>query len=151
MPIYFPWFTKALLSVGGDASDQNLPQSGRLLYCVIIPVRNTYPDSLIFDFSLLVVFSSPGLGSCIRTRSGSSGSRLSTVITFGSAAPEEQKCPRTNRRLQRTTEFCAAESSFSPSLLRRPAPENPISKSRVREHHRGHASGTNQHELLACG
>src|SRR6201987_4727715 len=35
MPIYFRWFTKALLSVGGDASDQNLPQSGRLLYCVI--------------------------------------------------------------------------------------------------------------------
>ena len=24
----------ALLSVGGDANDQNLPQSGRLLYCV---------------------------------------------------------------------------------------------------------------------
>ena len=38
MPIYFAWFTTALLSVGGDASDQNLPQSGRLLYCVIIPV-----------------------------------------------------------------------------------------------------------------
>src|SRR5246127_5129273 len=30
MPIYFAWFTKALLSVGGDANDQNLPQSGRL-------------------------------------------------------------------------------------------------------------------------
>ncbi len=42
MPIYFPWFTKALLSVGGDASDQNLPQSGRLLYCVIIPVIDIY-------------------------------------------------------------------------------------------------------------
>jgi hypothetical protein len=28
--------------VGGDANDQNLPQSGRLLYCVIIPVRNIY-------------------------------------------------------------------------------------------------------------
>ena len=38
MPIYFAWFTTALLSVGGDANDQNLPQSGRLLYCVIIPV-----------------------------------------------------------------------------------------------------------------
>src|ERR1700739_1600248 len=38
MPIYFAWFTTALLSVGGDASDQNLPQSGRLLYCVISPV-----------------------------------------------------------------------------------------------------------------
>src|ERR1700745_1793621 len=35
MPIYFAWFTTALLSVGGDARDQNLPQSGRLLYCVI--------------------------------------------------------------------------------------------------------------------
>jgi hypothetical protein len=35
MPIYFAWFTTALLSVGGDANDQNLPQSGRLLYCVI--------------------------------------------------------------------------------------------------------------------
>jgi hypothetical protein len=34
MPIYFAWFTTALLSVGGDANDQNLPQSGRLLYCV---------------------------------------------------------------------------------------------------------------------
>src|ERR1700752_5170245 len=43
MPIYFRWFTKALLSVGGDASDQNLPQSGRLLYCVIIPVLDIYP------------------------------------------------------------------------------------------------------------
>jgi hypothetical protein len=38
MPIYFAWFITALLSVGGDANDQNLPQSGRLLYCVIIPV-----------------------------------------------------------------------------------------------------------------
>src|ERR1700719_1862034 len=44
MPIYFAWFTTALLSVGGDANDQNLPQSGRLLYCVIIPVRNIYPN-----------------------------------------------------------------------------------------------------------
>ena len=35
MPIYFAWFTTALLSVGGDTSNQNLPQSGRLLYCVI--------------------------------------------------------------------------------------------------------------------
>jgi hypothetical protein len=34
MPIYFVWFITALLSVGGDANDQNLPQSGRLLYCV---------------------------------------------------------------------------------------------------------------------
>src|ERR1700758_2732409 len=34
MPIYFAWFTTALLSVGADARDQNLPQSGRLLYCV---------------------------------------------------------------------------------------------------------------------
>jgi hypothetical protein len=42
MPIYFAWFTTALLSVGGDANDQNLPQSGRLLYCVIIPVLDIY-------------------------------------------------------------------------------------------------------------
>src|ERR1700751_4492297 len=42
MPIYFRWFTKALLSVGGDASDQNLPQSGRLLYCVINGFLDTY-------------------------------------------------------------------------------------------------------------
>src|SRR5580700_1931809 len=41
MPIYFAWFITALLSVGGDANDQNLPQSGRLLYCVIIPVPDT--------------------------------------------------------------------------------------------------------------
>src|SRR5580700_7602127 len=38
MPIYFAWFTTALLSVGGDTSNQNLPQSGRFLYCVVIPV-----------------------------------------------------------------------------------------------------------------
>src|ERR1700756_979956 len=50
MPIYFAWFTTALLSVGGDANDQNLPQSGRLLYCVIIPLptfirrRHHFPD-----------------------------------------------------------------------------------------------------------
>ena len=43
MPIYFAWFTTALLSVGGDANDQNLPQSGRLLYCVISGFCNTYP------------------------------------------------------------------------------------------------------------
>src|ERR1700752_4070761 len=42
MPIYFAWFTTALLSVGGDANDQNLPQSGGLLYCVIIPVLGSY-------------------------------------------------------------------------------------------------------------
>ena len=43
MPIYFAWFTTALLSVGGDASDQNLPQSGRLLYCVISGFLNSNP------------------------------------------------------------------------------------------------------------
>jgi hypothetical protein len=43
MPIYFAWFTTALLSVGGDADDQNLPQSGRPLYCVRRGFRNTYP------------------------------------------------------------------------------------------------------------
>jgi hypothetical protein len=42
MPIYFAWFIEALLSVGGDASDQNLPQSGRLLYCVISGFTNIY-------------------------------------------------------------------------------------------------------------
>ncbi|MGC1650232.1 MAG: hypothetical protein WA741_30785, partial [Candidatus Sulfotelmatobacter sp.] len=41
---YFAWFITALLSVGGDANDQNLPQSGRLLYCVISGFINTYPD-----------------------------------------------------------------------------------------------------------
>ena len=44
MPIYFAWFTTALLSVGGDANDQNLPQSGRLLYCVRIPLLDAYPN-----------------------------------------------------------------------------------------------------------
>jgi hypothetical protein len=42
MPIYFAWFTTALLSVGGDADDQNLPQSGRPLYCVRRGFLNTY-------------------------------------------------------------------------------------------------------------
>src|ERR1035441_6129493 len=35
MPIYFSWFITAPLSVSGDADNHNLPQSGRLLYCVI--------------------------------------------------------------------------------------------------------------------
>jgi hypothetical protein len=39
------WFITALLSVGGDANDQNLPQSGRLLYCVIIPVLDSYLEA----------------------------------------------------------------------------------------------------------
>src|ERR1700748_170173 len=43
MPIYFAWFTTALLSVGSDANDQNLPQSGRLLYCVIRGFIDIYP------------------------------------------------------------------------------------------------------------
>jgi len=34
MPIYFSWLITALLSVGGDTNNHNLPQSGRLLYCV---------------------------------------------------------------------------------------------------------------------
>jgi hypothetical protein len=42
MPIYFAWFITALLSVGGDANDQNLPQSGRLLYCVRSGFLNSY-------------------------------------------------------------------------------------------------------------
>jgi hypothetical protein len=32
--LYIAWFTTGLLLVGGDSNDQNLPQSGRLLYCV---------------------------------------------------------------------------------------------------------------------
>src|SRR6201987_6098310 len=44
MPIYFAWFTMALLSVGADARDQNLPQSGRLLYCVRRGFIDTYPS-----------------------------------------------------------------------------------------------------------
>jgi hypothetical protein len=43
MPVYFAWFTTALLSVGGDANDQNLPQSGRLLYCVGSGFLDIYP------------------------------------------------------------------------------------------------------------
>src|SRR5579864_5625907 len=42
MAIYFVWFTTALLSVGGDTSNQNLPQSGRLLYCVISGLLDIY-------------------------------------------------------------------------------------------------------------
>jgi DNA (cytosine-5)-methyltransferase 1 len=34
-----------LLSVGRDADDQNLPQSGRLLYCVVRGFINIYPNS----------------------------------------------------------------------------------------------------------
>jgi hypothetical protein len=37
MPIYFSWLITALLSVGGDTNNHNLPQSGRLLYCVTRP------------------------------------------------------------------------------------------------------------------
>src|SRR6516225_2209216 len=48
MPIYFAWFTTALLSVGGDANDQNLPQSGRLLYCVGRGFIDTYPAQAPF-------------------------------------------------------------------------------------------------------
>ena len=44
MPIYFAWFITALLSVGGDANDQNLPQSGRLLYCVRRGFLDIYLD-----------------------------------------------------------------------------------------------------------
>src|SRR5229473_4278870 len=38
MPTYFSWLITALLSVSGDANNHNLPQSGRLLYCVTRPV-----------------------------------------------------------------------------------------------------------------
>ena len=56
MPIYFAWFTTALLSVGGDADDQNLPQSGRLLYCVRSGFRNTYPNTaLLAAISMQIV------------------------------------------------------------------------------------------------
>src|SRR5258707_14706244 len=41
MPIYFSWLITALLSVGGDANNHNLQQSGRLLYCVTLPVSNS--------------------------------------------------------------------------------------------------------------
>jgi hypothetical protein len=53
MPIYFAWFTTALLSVGGDANDQNLPQSGRLLYCVRRGFLDIYPTSAGRDRELL--------------------------------------------------------------------------------------------------
>jgi hypothetical protein len=60
MPIYFAWFITALLSVGGDANDQNLPQSGRLLYCVGRGFLDIYPgqpvpahlQSLVSDYWL---------------------------------------------------------------------------------------------------
>src|SRR5260370_21165803 len=41
MPIYFSWLITALLSVSGDANNHNLPQSGRLLYCVLRPLYAT--------------------------------------------------------------------------------------------------------------
>src|SRR3984957_5644783 len=37
IPIYFSWLITALLSVSGDANNHNLPQSGRLLFCVHLP------------------------------------------------------------------------------------------------------------------
>jgi hypothetical protein len=52
MPIYFAWFITALLSVGGDANDQNLPQSGRLLYCVIVPEPGRRHNEFNRDLSL---------------------------------------------------------------------------------------------------
>jgi hypothetical protein len=55
MPIYFAWFTTALLSVGGDADDQNLPQSGRLLYCVRSGFLDTYPAPTEFRFLQSVI------------------------------------------------------------------------------------------------
>src|SRR3984893_4867155 len=39
MPIYFSGFITALLSVSGGVDNHNLPQSGRLLYCVKIRTR----------------------------------------------------------------------------------------------------------------
>src|ERR1700757_1558801 len=60
MPIYFAWFTTALLSVGADARDQNLPQSGRLLYCVISGFLNNYPILGVFELGPL--FQKPGVG-----------------------------------------------------------------------------------------
>src|SRR5580692_7036337 len=55
MPIYFAWFTTALLSVGGDTSNQNLPQSGRLLYCVGRGFLDIYPARSHLRAQLLTV------------------------------------------------------------------------------------------------
>src|ERR1700747_190350 len=65
MPIYFAWFTTALLSVGGDANDQNLPQSGRLLYCVISGFPNISNEvGRVKSVSLFFYFFRTHLYSC---------------------------------------------------------------------------------------
>ena len=46
------WFITALLSVGGDANDQNLPQSGRLLYCVIICSQHLSGNTLVSHYGV---------------------------------------------------------------------------------------------------
>jgi hypothetical protein len=77
MPIYFVWFITALLSVGGDANDQNLPQSGRLLYCVIIPAYRQLSGNVIADIAFRAGFTLPWL------------SRRSYALEFGSEDTRE--------------------------------------------------------------
>src|SRR5579864_812603 len=82
MPIYFVWFTTALLSVGGDTSNQNLPQSGRLLYCVIIPVRNIHPKPSQFsDIRVRVRRGNPAVALCLKL-GGFYGSYPSEVYRY---------------------------------------------------------------------
>jgi hypothetical protein len=84
MPIYFAWFTTALLSVGGDASNQNLPQSGRLLYCVIIGFINIYPAGLSGDISPLLK---------LRQQFRCSGRRKAAQGRTGHGRGNRARCP----------------------------------------------------------
>src|ERR1035437_6239 len=56
MPIYFSWFITALPSVSSDTNNHNLPQSGRLLYCVL---RRFCSSNLIKRYPLLSLFHLP--------------------------------------------------------------------------------------------
>jgi hypothetical protein len=76
---------------------------------------------------------------------------LSISVQFGRASPKARKYPGIIHRLPRTTEFGDAEPSCVPSVLRRLAPENPISKRGIREHYRSDAGGADHHQSLAGG
>ena len=70
-------------------------------------------------------------------------------VQFGRALPKERKCPAKIHKLPKTKQFGASECSCFPSILRCFAPENPISKSGIREYYRSDASGTDHHQSLA--
>src|SRR5260370_32138617 len=74
---------------------------------------------------------------------------LSIAIPYVSAAPFLQKRLEKSHRLLRTKECDDAELSFAPSLVRCPAPENPIGESGVPKDHGNYKYCADQHKLLA--